>query len=164
MRVFAVSGYSGTGKTTLIEAIIKSLVISGHSVATIKSSIHKRRPSHGTDTWRHMQAGASTAIFIEPSGKSGGLKDRVHSDELAGLLKYEFLIIEGMKSADIPKFWCIGDNELDHDDIPVNTQAVVSWSNRQAVQSIDIPIYTPDEIDALVEIVKTRSSDISEID
>jgi molybdopterin-guanine dinucleotide biosynthesis protein MobB len=37
MRVFAVSGFSGTGKTALVETIVSSMTKAGHTVATIKS-------------------------------------------------------------------------------------------------------------------------------
>ncbi|OLS24830.1 MAG: Molybdopterin-guanine dinucleotide biosynthesis adapter protein [Candidatus Thorarchaeota archaeon AB_25] len=163
MRVFGVSGYSGTGKTTLVEAIIRSLIKSGHSVATVKSSKHEAGPNQGTDTWRHMQAGASMTIFLGPKAESGKFTDRIGSDELVRLSNYEFLIVEGMKSANIPKFWCVGDTELKHDDIPVNTQAIVSWSDKAAIPGLDLPIFIADEIDELVKIVKIRSLDISEI-
>jgi molybdopterin-guanine dinucleotide biosynthesis protein B len=163
MRVFAVSGYSGTGKTTIIEVIVKSLVKSGHTVATIKSSKHQAGLDQGTDTWRHMQAGASMTIFLGPNKESVSFKDRVGAAELSELSKYEFLIVEGMKSVNIPKFWCIGDADLKHDDIPLNTEAIVSWSDRVAIPGLELPVYSADEIDELVKIVKTRAVDISEI-
>ena len=163
MRVFAVSGYSGTGKTTLVEAIVKSLVKSGFTVATIKSSKHEAGPDQGTDTWKHLQAGASMTIFLGPNTESSKFKDRIGKDDLAKLSKYDFLIVEGLKSVQIPKFWCVGDAELNHDDIPVNTWAIVSWSDKAALPGLDLPVYMSDEIEKLVEIVKTRAMDFSEV-
>ena len=164
MRIFGVSGFSGTGKTTLVEDIIKSLVRSGYSVATIKSSKHEAGPVEGTDTWRHKEAGASMTIFLGPGTKSDKFTDRISSDELTRLSKYDFLIVEGMKSVNIPKFWCVGNTELNHDDIPVNTQAIVSWSEKTAIVGLDLPVFIADEIDKLVAIVKTRSLDSSEVE
>lgn len=163
MRVFAVSGFSGTGKTTLVEAIIISLVKSGHSVATIKSSRHQAGPDRGTDTWRHMQAGASLSIFLGPGTESTRFADRIGPDEMERLSKYDYLIVEGMKSVDIPRFWCIGDTEIKPDDIPMNTQAIVSWSNRENDAGVGIRIINIDETEELVEIVKTRALNISEV-
>ena len=164
MRVFAVSGYSGTGKTTLVEEIIRLLVKSGHSVATIKSSKHEAGSDQGSDTWRHRKAGASLTIFLGPNTESARFTDRIDPDDLARLSKYDYLIVEGMKSVNIPKFWCIGDAELKHDDIPVNTQAIVSWSDNAALPGLDLPVFIVDEIDELVIIVKSRALDISEIE
>ncbi|MBY8996803.1 MAG: molybdopterin-guanine dinucleotide biosynthesis protein B [Candidatus Thorarchaeota archaeon] len=164
MRVFVVSGYSGTGKTTLVEAIVRSLVKSGYSVATIKSSMHQVGFDQGTDTWKHMQAGASMTIFLGPGTKSVKFTDRVGPDELARLSKYDFLIVEGMKSTNIPRFWCVGNTDVKPDDVPVNTQAIVSWSGRETDASKEFRVMNADEIEELVEIVKTRALDILEIE
>jgi molybdopterin-guanine dinucleotide biosynthesis protein B len=164
MRVFAVSGFSGTGKTTVVEAIITSLVKSGYSVATIKSSKHQAGPDQGTDTWRHLQAGASMSIFLSSNTESTKFTDRIGPDEMVRLSKYDYLIVEGMKSVNIPRFWCIGDTEMKPDDVPVNTQAIVSWSNRKNDADQGICIINIDETKELVEIVKTRALDISEVE
>ncbi|MHA3962017.1 MAG: molybdopterin-guanine dinucleotide biosynthesis protein B [Candidatus Thorarchaeota archaeon SMTZ1-45] len=164
MRVFAVSGYSGAGKTSLVEAIVRSLVMSGHSVATIKSSLHKAGPNRGTDTWKHMQAGASEVVFLGPSKKTTRFRERIGSEELSRLTKYDFLIVEGMKSVDIPKFWCVGDSEIDPNDIPVNTQAIVSWSVRRSDVNGGIRIISADNIHELVDIVKNKSVNLMDIE
>jgi len=160
MRVFAISGYSGTGKTALVEEIVRALVGSGYSVATIKSSIHDMRPEQGTDTWRHMEAGASLSIFICTETESVEFADRVGPDNLEKLSKYDFLIVEGMKSVNIPKFWCIGNTKLDVEDVPENTQAIVSWRTIGSDPNIDIPVFSSEEIEELVDIVKTRALEI----
>lgn len=162
MRVFAVSGYSGTGKTTLVEAIVRSLVKRGHSVATIKSSKHNAGPEQGTDTWRHKEAGASLTIFLRPDS-TGSLTDRLKQDEKAELSKYDYLIVEGMKSANIPKFWCVGEMDVHQEDIPLSTEAIVSWSDKIRYTSLELPVYLADEIDRLVEVVISRAVDMSEI-
>ena len=50
MRVFAVSGFSDTGKTTLVEHIVRELASQGYSIITVKSSQHAPREGEGTDT------------------------------------------------------------------------------------------------------------------
>ncbi len=164
MRVFAVSGYSGTGKTSLIEGIIKSLVKSGHSVATLKSSIHTARPDQGTDTWKHRKAGASMTIFLGLDARDTNLKDWIGPEELEKLSKHEFLIIEGMKSINIPRFWCIGDRDIVKDDVPVNTRAIVSWTKREIDVVDGVQIIIIDCIEELVDIVKTSAMNFSDIE
>lgn len=164
MRVFAVSGFSGTGKTSLMEAIIRLLVESGHSVATIKSSMHKAGPDQGTDTWRHMQAGASVAVFLGPNRRSPKFKERISSEELAKLTEFDFLIVEGMKSVDIPRLWCVGDCDIELDDVPPNTRAIVSWSKREYDSAGELSIISASEVEKLTDIVKKESVDIVEID
>jgi molybdopterin-guanine dinucleotide biosynthesis protein B len=159
MRVFAVSGYSGTGKTALIEVLIKELVREGKSVATVKSSKHEPSPEEGTDTWRHRQAGASRTLFLRAGGDQVNLRERIGKTNLEKLAGHDFLIIEGMKTAHIPRFWCIGDADLNLEDVPSGTQAIVTWSPRPHLIS-DIPIITDDDVSKLVELVKTKSEPI----
>jgi len=163
MRVFVVSGFSGTGKTTLVESIVKALVKSGHTVATIKSSIHEPGPEKGTDTWRHVQAGASVALFYKADNGHVKLKERISTDDMATLLEHDFLIIEGMKSVNVGRFWCVGDTDFNLDDIPANTHAIVTWSEKPSL-ILDIPVLTADSVDQLLEIVKIKALDISEIE
>lgn len=164
MRAFAVSGYSGTGKTTLIEKIIRSMVESGYSVATIKSSIHHAGPDQGKDTLRHLQAGASMTIFLDPSSTSTTIRDRIDPEEWVKLTGHDFLIVEGMKSADMPKFWCVGNATIEPRDVPINTVAIVSWSDREVDWREDIPIISSENIKELVEIIKLKSADLSAIE
>jgi len=164
MRVFAVTGYSGTGKTTLVESIIRALVNDGYSVATIKSSKHQAGLEEGSDTWKHMRAGASLAIFMGPSTELISFKKRLSAAELVELSKQDFLIVEGMKSSNLPKFWCLGSSEILHDEIPQNTWAIVSWTEEAALPGLDLPVIISDELEKLVEIVKKRAVDFYEIE
>ncbi|MHA2025672.1 MAG: molybdopterin-guanine dinucleotide biosynthesis protein B [Candidatus Thorarchaeota archaeon] len=163
MRIFAVSGFSGTGKTTLVEVIVRELVMRGHTVATIKSSVHELSHEQGTDTWRHTQAGASVTLFVRVKDGSEGLRERIGKENLAMLAGHDFLIIEGMKSVDIPRFWCVGENEIVPDEIPTNTQAIVSWSHR-STSGQEHTVIELDRVPELVEIVKEKALDMSAIE
>jgi molybdopterin-guanine dinucleotide biosynthesis protein MobB len=163
MRVFAVSGQSGTGKTTLVEALIKELVKEGHSVATLKSSKHDPGPEQGTDTWRHSQAGASVTLFLKTDEERGGLRERIGEEDLARLVDYDFLLIEGLKSEDIPRFWCIGANEDIPVDVPVNTQAIVRWEDGGAAFQ-DYTVIDSASVKELVRILIEKAVDISSIE
>lgn len=162
MRIFAVSGFSGTGKTTLVEEIVRALVMRGYTVATIKSSKQEPGPEKGTDTWRHMQAGASMTIFLRVNNESVKLKERIGADDFAKMSTYDFLIIEGMKSLNIPRFWCVGDTDVNLDDIPANTHAIVTWSERPSLIS-DIPVFAVNRVEQLVKIVRIKALDFAEI-
>jgi molybdopterin-guanine dinucleotide biosynthesis protein MobB len=163
MRVFAISGFSGTGKTTLLETIVKSLVKSGYSIATVKSSHHEPGPKQGKDTWRHIEAGASLTIFLRASNEDVKLKERISAPDLAVFSKHDFLIIEGMKSSNIPKFWCVGDTKVVPDEIPINTHAIVSWSENSG-RFQNIPVIAAGQIEQLIKIVKSKALGVSEID
>jgi molybdopterin-guanine dinucleotide biosynthesis protein B len=60
-------GPKNSGKTSLIEALVRELVARGHRVGTIKHDAHEFEMDYpGKDTWRHRQAGSvATAIFSQ---------------------------------------------------------------------------------------------------
>ena len=103
----AVSGFSNSGKTTLLEKLIREMTRRGLRVGTIKHDVHGfEMDRKGKDTWRHKQAGASTTIISSPR-QIGMVKDVDHDHdplELAALMPdMDLILLEGYKSADIPK-------------------------------------------------------------
>lgn len=67
MYVMGIIGWSGVGKTTLIEGVVKALVKDGCDVATIK---HAHRnfdiDKEGKDSFRHRAAGARQVLVSSP--------------------------------------------------------------------------------------------------
>ena len=62
--VNVVASCSNTGKTVLIEGLIKELKNRGYTVATIKHDVHGFDiDKEGKDTWRHRKAGAEAVII-----------------------------------------------------------------------------------------------------
>jgi molybdopterin-guanine dinucleotide biosynthesis adapter protein len=59
MKVVGFAGYSGSGKTMLVERLIPALRLLGLRVSVVKHAHHKFDIDHpGKDTWRHREAGA----------------------------------------------------------------------------------------------------------
>jgi molybdopterin-guanine dinucleotide biosynthesis protein B len=162
-RIFAISGYSGTGKTTLVEAIIEKLVERGYSVASVKSSKHTPSEEEGTDTWRHKHAGAGLTIFWGPEGVQvdGSRHDNLR-DVLTGI-EYDYLIVEGMKSSQIPKIWCIGNNELKEGEIPPRTVAIFAWQSMDTTEEMGLPVLYTTDMAEIVQIVVDNAEDMQTI-
>jgi len=67
MKVVAFAGYSGAGKTTLIERLIPLLRERGQRVSVVKHAHHGLEIDHpGKDTWRHREAGAYEVVAASP--------------------------------------------------------------------------------------------------
>lgn len=108
-NIISITSYSGVGKTTLIEGVIKELSLRGYKVGTIKHTCHDFDiDKEGKDTFRHRQAGASKVCvisknrfsYIEELKKEKSLKEaiRLYSDMdliiIEGYKKYKFKKIE----------------------------------------------------------------------
>jgi len=106
--VVSIVGKSKSGKTTLIEKLIRELKSRGYRVATIKhtpQSLTFDEP--GKDSWRHTQAGSEATmisspdkiLLIKPVARDTSL------EEIAHLLgeDYDIILTEGFRQSDAPK-------------------------------------------------------------
>lgn len=63
MKVVVFAGYSGAGKTTLVERLIPALKRLGQRVSVVKHAHHKFDIDHpGKDSYRHREAGAFEVV------------------------------------------------------------------------------------------------------
>ena len=66
MKVISVVGYKGTGKTTLVTQLVKTLSKRG-KVGTVKQMFHHRFNPKNTDTGKHFDAGAEAVVALTDS-------------------------------------------------------------------------------------------------
>lgn len=109
MRVYGVTGWKNTGKTTLTERLVALLVGQGLRVATIKHAHHATEIDHpGRDSYRHREAGAGQVIVASPvrwalMTELRGADEPPLADLLARFDPCDLILIEGYKSAPHPK-------------------------------------------------------------
>ena len=106
MRALGIVGWSGAGKTTLIEAILPILVGRGLRVATIKHTHHDfdlDRP--GKDSHRHRAAGAREVLLA--GGARWALLHEGAPPPMAILLSrlepVDLVFVEGFRREAVPK-------------------------------------------------------------
>lgn len=107
MLEIGIVGAKNSGKTTVIEGLIKYLVGRGIKVATIKHTSHMHKfDTPGKDTYRHRDAGATitiaagaeeVAVFAEP--------DSLSIKKLQGIAGngIDVWLVEGDRNADRAK-------------------------------------------------------------
>lgn len=108
MRLLGLTGWSGSGKTVLLTALIPLFRARGLSVSTIKHAHHGfDLDQPGKDSWRHRQAGAREvligsarrwALLHELEGPEPDLPDL-----LARLSPVDLVLVEGFKANPHPK-------------------------------------------------------------
>ncbi len=109
MKIFGFAGYSGAGKTTLIEKLIPIFTARGLTVSLIKQTHHEFDIDHpGKDSWRHRRAGCGEVLVA--SAKRWALMHELHNspepplkEHLARLSPCDLTLIEGFKKEAIPK-------------------------------------------------------------
>lgn len=103
--VVAFAAYSGTGKTTLIEALVKALKADGVRVAVIKHDAHDFEIDHeGKDSWRFAKAGADMTIISSPK-KTAVIEQRERTlwQNIAMIHDVDLILVEGYKNEDLPQ-------------------------------------------------------------
>ena len=117
LPIFGVCGFSGAGKTTLIEKLIPLLLTKGLKVGVVKHDVHRidvDRP--GKDSDRFFRAGADVLL----KGPQEELI-RVHSSDDNEILytlqsisrRYDIVLIEGHKDTPVTKVWLLSEKEND---------------------------------------------------
>ena len=100
--VIGFAAYSGTGKTTLIEKIVRSLKLKGLRLAVIKHDGHRFDiDREGKDSWRFTRAGADMSIICSAE-KTALVESRSLSFEDVAAFAHDvdIIIVEGWKKGD----------------------------------------------------------------
>jgi molybdopterin-guanine dinucleotide biosynthesis adapter protein len=105
--ICVVAARSKTGKTTLLEKLVREITGHGYKVGAVKSDAHGFDIDvPGKDTWRFAQAGARCVAISGPDKfaliqKTDQKKDL---DGLAALMSdVDIILVEGFRSAGRPK-------------------------------------------------------------
>jgi len=109
MKIFGFAGWSGRGKTTLIEKLIPRLVGRGLRVSLVKHAHHSFDVDQpGKDSYRHRHAGASE-ILVTSSRRwvlmheLRGAQEPSFDEQVKRFSPCDVLLVEGFKFAPIPK-------------------------------------------------------------
>lgn len=110
MNVVGFAGYSGAGKTTLIERVIAQLKARGLRVSVIKHAHHRFDIDHpGKDSHRHREAGAFE-VLIASRQRLALMREFEHATELSvhQLIaqldgSVDWVLVEGFRGSDLNK-------------------------------------------------------------
>jgi molybdopterin-guanine dinucleotide biosynthesis adapter protein len=110
MKVVGFAGYSGSGKTSLVERLIPALKLRGLRVSVVKHAHHNFDIDHpGKDTYRHREAGAFEVVVA--SSRRLALMREFEQDAslsvhhlLAELYEgVDWVLVEGFKQSNLLK-------------------------------------------------------------
>jgi len=159
--VFAFAAYSGTGKTTLIERVVRVLKEKGLRVAVIKHDGHRFEIDHeGKDSWRFAKAGADVTI-ISSAEQTALVERRPLSLEqvLAKVRDVDLILVEGYKNEDLPQIGICRKETGKGFTAPLERYRAVVTDLEDL--ETDCPKFGLDEIDALTEFIMSNMNDFT---
>lgn len=107
--ILSIVGRSNSGKTTLLEQLIRELTNRGRRIGTIKHHFHGpvEVDVPGKDSWRHKRAGARTVALASPETLFvvGDVAGEWSLEAIAhqALFEVDLILTEGFKSGPMPK-------------------------------------------------------------
>ena len=165
MKIFGITGWKNSGKTTLVVKLVETLTARGYKVSTLKHTHHHFDIDHqGTDSFRHREAGAQEVLVA--SEKRWALVHEVRSDKPEELpLQYfidklepvDLLLIEGFKQEAFPKLMVV---RPDHnaEPLPADVGNVVAIASDVGVDArgygVDGPVLDLNNIEAIADYIE----------
>ncbi len=161
--VLAFAGYSGSGKTTALTALICRLRARGLRIAALKHDAHEfQLDREGKDTARFTAAGA-TAIAIASASRRAVIEETARPTTLNELIAaisvdVDLILVEGYKHSDVPK---IVVQRQGIDSYPASGPNVVAVLT-DTPDGLSLPTFAHEDESALeafvVEFIKGRES------
>lgn len=156
--VVLISGYSDSGKTTIIEQLLRYYTDIGLEVSTVKHHKGSFDIGENKDSGKHLKAGASSVtlssnedyIVIKKLKKEISLKEI-----LANITGADLILVEGYKNENYPKVEIFRE-ELGKPRIEdrKNIFGIVSDQLKEAEEGV--PVFKTDQIIALAEFIQKK--------
>ena len=162
VKVFGITGWKNSGKTTLVANLVEHLSGRGLSVSTVKHAhcdFDIDRP--GSDSYTHRLAGAQQVLLS--SNRRWALMSEIGAGaepELEELLQHmkpvDLVIVEGFKMGDQPKIQVVrpaNNTEV----LPQEAQPIVAIASDQPVDPADYqcngPLLDLDDVAAIAQFI-----------
>lgn len=162
MKAFSVTGLTGSGKTTVIEAIIKELCDRGYSVGSVKE-IHFeafRIDVEGKNTYRHRQAGSGTVTaraHHETDIMFEGHKDIY---EVLANYKEDIIVLEGVRDAVVPEI-AVSKEDVNPKISPLTVAVSGRFANNGISEYEGLPvIHGLDDTKRLVDLILEKTPEL----
>jgi molybdopterin-guanine dinucleotide biosynthesis protein B len=155
MKVFTVTGGTGSGKTTTIERLIAELKRRGFSVGTVKE-IHNEQfkmDTPGKNTYRHRQAGADTVTALGYYETDVMYNYKMDIRRLLSHYTEDYVILEGVNYINAPGIAVAKErNELIINDLTFAVSGVITNTLSGEIDGLPL-ISAIEDISRLADLV-----------
>lgn len=159
-RVFGITGWKNSGKTTLTVRLVEELTRRGWRVATVKHAHHDFDiDREGTDSWRHRKAGASEVAIV--SARRWALMHEIGNGDEPPLSKIvdrlspcDVVLVEGYKREGHKKIEVRRTEGRPGELLSRSDASIVAVAADHAVSGETVPVYDLDDVSGLADLVE----------
>lgn len=165
-RVFGITGWKNSGKTTLTERLVTEFTTRGWRVSTVKHAHHEFDiDKEGTDSFRHRRAGAMEVAIV--SGNRWALMHELRDESepaleaiLARLADADIVLIEGYKREAHQKIEVRRFGAKDKTPLSANDPGIVAVAADSPQPDETLPVFDLDDIQAIADFIE-RATDLT---
>lgn len=153
-RVIGFTGYSNSGKTTVISNLIRIFNQRGLKVAAIKHAAHGYDiDTPGKDSWQHYEAGAARVIVMGPESITTHKRITTRpslQEILETITDIDLILVEGFKQEVNPRILVYRAGNYDESSFPPGSyKAVIS----DFKLPMEIPQFRFDELEQVADYI-----------
>lgn len=166
-RLFGITGWKNSGKTTLTEKLVAELTRRGWRISTVKHAHHDFDiDKEGADSFRHRQAGASEVAIV--SGRRWALMHELRGEDeptlamvLERLAPCDLVLIEGYKREHHRKIETRRIGSKDTAPLSAGDPTIVAIASDSPVADEALPAFGLDDISAIADFIE-RTTGLSD--
>jgi molybdopterin-guanine dinucleotide biosynthesis protein B len=166
-RVFGITGWKNSGKTTLTERLVGELAARGWKVSTVKHAHHEFDiDKQGTDSFRHRQAGATEVAIV--SGRRWALMHELRGEDeptleaiLSRLAPADIVLVEGYKREAHQKIETRRRQARDSAPLSANDPHVVAVAADFSPAGETLPVFDLDDVKSIADFIE-RTTGLSD--
>ncbi len=162
-RVFGITGWKNSGKTTLTERLVSELSRRGWKVSTVKHAHHEFDiDKEGTDSFRHRAAGASEVAIV--SDRRWALMHELRDEQepslsqvLSRLAPCDLVLVEGYKREAHPKIEARRIDAKDTKPLSVGDPTILAVAADRDLPDETLPVFGLDDIGAIADFIEAAA-------
>jgi molybdopterin-guanine dinucleotide biosynthesis protein MobB len=161
MKVYGVTGWKNSGKTTLVERLVAEITGRGLSVSTIKHAHHAFDVDQpGKDSHRHRQAGAAQVLVSSRNRwalmtENRGQPEPELDDLIARLAPVDLVLVEGYKRDRHPKIEARRVATA-QDLIATGDPTIEAVATDEPLDGLSVPVFDLDDVSGIADFILGR--------